>query len=114
MLLACLPWSGAYAQRYETKVTQAILIDTETGTVLFEKDPDGRMPPASMAKLMTMAVVFDAVREGRLKLDDEFLVSETAWREGGAKSGGSTMFAKLGSIDPPRGPDPRRHHPVGE
>ena len=97
MLLACLPWSGAYAQRYETKVTQAILIDTETGTVLFEKDPDGRMPPASMAKLMTMAVVFDAIREGRLKLDDEFLVSETAWREGGAKSGGSTMFAKLGS-----------------
>jgi D-alanyl-D-alanine carboxypeptidase (penicillin-binding protein 5/6) len=44
-----------------------------------------------------MAVVFDALKAGKLKLDDEFVVSENAWRNGGAKSGGSTMFAKLGS-----------------
>jgi D-alanyl-D-alanine carboxypeptidase (penicillin-binding protein 5/6) len=50
-----------------------------------------------MGKLMTSAVVFDAVESGRLSLDDEFVVSENAWRNGGAGSGGSTMFAKLGS-----------------
>ena len=95
LLLAALPWSGAHAQGYETKAKQAILIDVETGTVLFEKDADARMPPASMAKLMTMAVVFQAIREGRLKLDQEFVVSEAAWRQGGAPSRGTTMFAAL-------------------
>lgn len=88
----------ASAQRFETRAAHAILIDADTDTVLFQKDADVRMPPASMAKLMTSAVVFDAVKSGRLSLDDEFAVSETAWREGGAGSGGSTMFAKLGSV----------------
>jgi D-alanyl-D-alanine carboxypeptidase (penicillin-binding protein 5/6) len=97
LAIATLLSSEALAQRYETRAAHAILIDHDTGTVLFEKAADTPMPPASMAKLMTMAVVFEAVREGRLRLDDEFLVSETAWREGGAKSGGSTMFAALGS-----------------
>jgi D-alanyl-D-alanine carboxypeptidase (penicillin-binding protein 5/6) len=101
VFLACLflflPLPDATAQRFETRVAHAFLIDANTGTVLFEKDADTRMPPASLAKLMTMAVVFDAIREGRLRLDDEFQVSETAWRQGGAGSGGSTMFAKLGS-----------------
>ena len=97
VLVAPLAWSGACAQGYETKAAQAILIDTETGTVLFEKDADARMPPASMAKLMTMAVVFKAIREGSLKLDQEFVVSEAAWRQGGAPSHGTTMFAALGS-----------------
>ncbi|KAB2868587.1 MAG: D-alanyl-D-alanine carboxypeptidase [Bauldia sp.] len=87
----------ASAQRFETRAATAILVDADTDTVLFQKDADARLPPASMAKLMTSAVVFDAVKIGRLKLDDEFQVSERAWREGGAKSGGSTMFAKLGS-----------------
>lgn len=85
------------AQNFETRAAQAILIDAETGTVLFQKEPDARMPPASMAKLLTSAVVFDAIESGRLRLDDEFVVSENAWRQGGAGSGGSTMFAKLGS-----------------
>ena len=97
LLVALLPWSAANAQRYETNAKQAILIDVETGTVLHEKDADARTPPASMAKLMTMAVVFDALREGRLKLDQEFVVSEAAWRQGGAPSRGTTMFAALGS-----------------
>jgi D-alanyl-D-alanine carboxypeptidase (penicillin-binding protein 5/6) len=87
----------AAAQNFETRAAQAILVDAETGTVLFQKDADARMPPASMSKLITSAVVFDAVKSGRLRLDDEFMVSETAWRQGGAGSGGSTMFAKLGS-----------------
>lgn len=94
LALAALP---AAAQRFETRAAHAILIDYNTGTVLFEKDADERMPPASMAKLMTSAVVFDALEIGRLRPDDEFQVSERAWRDGGAKSGGSTMFAKLGS-----------------
>ncbi len=89
---------GVAAQAlFETHAEHAILIDAETDTVLFQKDADKPMPPASMAKLMTMVVVFDALKSGKLHLDDEFLVSENAWRSGGANSGGSTMFAKLGS-----------------
>lgn len=73
------------------------MIDADTGTVLFSKDADKPIPPASMAKLMTMEVVFNAIKSGRLKLDDTFVVSENAWRKGGAPSGTSTMFAKLKS-----------------
>jgi D-alanyl-D-alanine carboxypeptidase (penicillin-binding protein 5/6) len=87
----------AAAQVFETRAAHAILVDADTDTVLFQHDADVRTPPASMAKLMTMAVVFDALKAGKLKLDDQFVVSENAWRNGGAKSGGSTMFAKLGS-----------------
>ncbi|MBU1305262.1 MAG: D-alanyl-D-alanine carboxypeptidase [Alphaproteobacteria bacterium] len=72
-------------------------MDAETGTVIFQKDADLPMEPASMAKLMTIAVVFNEVRSGRVKLTDEFFVSEHAWRTGGATSGGSTMFAELNS-----------------
>src|ERR1043166_6954474 len=85
-------------QPFETKAAEALLIDAETGTVLFAKAPDDKMPPASLAKLMTVAVVFDTIKSGKLKMDDAFKVSENAWRKGGAPSGGSTMFAKLGSV----------------
>ena len=88
---------GGKTGDFETRAAHAILLDAATDTVLFQKAPDERMPPASMAKLMTTAVVFDAVKAGKLKLTDEFVVSETAWRQGGIKSGGSTMFAKLNS-----------------
>ena len=50
-----------------------------------------------MAKLMTVAVVFDELQRKKLSLDDEFFISEHAWRDGGASSGGSTMFAELNS-----------------
>src|SRR5690606_33109442 len=82
---------------FETKAKQAFMIDAETGTVLFSKDPDAPFPPASLAKLMTMELVFHAIKTGRLTMDDEFHVSENAWRTGGAPSGTSTMFAALGS-----------------
>jgi D-alanyl-D-alanine carboxypeptidase (penicillin-binding protein 5/6) len=72
-------------------------MDYESGTLLFHKNADEPMEPASMAKLMTVAVVFDEIRRGRLKLSDEFFISEHAWRDGGAASGGSTMFAELNS-----------------
>ncbi|TPJ34790.1 D-alanyl-D-alanine carboxypeptidase [Mesorhizobium sp. B2-5-13] len=92
-----LTLSPAQAQLFETKAAQAFMIDADTGTVLFSKDVDKPIPPASMAKLMTMEVVFNALKSGRLKLDDTFVVSENAWRKGGAPSGTSTMFAKLKS-----------------
>jgi len=95
--LVLLSLAPANAQLFETKATQAFMIDAETGTVLFAKDADKLMPPASMAKLMTMEVVFNAIKSGRMGLDDTFVVSENAWRKGGAPSGTSTMFAKLKS-----------------
>lgn len=88
---------GAVAQTLETKAKQAFVIDADTGTTLFSKNPDDLIPPASLAKLMTMEVVFNAIKTGKLTLDTTFKVSENAWRKGGASSGGSTMFAELKS-----------------
>ncbi len=82
---------------FETKAKQALMIDAETGTILFSKDPDAAFPPASLAKLMTMEVVFNALKTGKLTPDTEFPVSEYAWRTGGAPSRTSTMFAALNS-----------------
>jgi serine-type D-Ala-D-Ala carboxypeptidase (penicillin-binding protein 5/6) len=75
----------------------AILIDAQYGGVLFERDADRLIFPASLAKLMTAEYVFHEIKEGRIKLTDEYMVSENAWRKGGAPSHGSTMFAALNS-----------------
>jgi D-alanyl-D-alanine carboxypeptidase (penicillin-binding protein 5/6) len=75
----------------------AILIDAQYGGVLFERDADRLIFPASLAKLMTAEYVFHEIKEGRIKLTDEYMVSENAWRKGGAPSHGSTMFAALDS-----------------
>lgn len=82
---------------FRTKAKTAYLIEAETGSVLFALDENKPVPPASLAKLMTMEMVFHAIRSGRLTLDDEFSISEYAWRTGGAASRTSTMFAKLNS-----------------
>lgn len=87
----------AAAQLFETKATQAFMIDAETGTVLFSKDADTSMQPASLAKLMTLELAFHAIKSGRLTREDTFVVSENAWRTGGAPSGTSTMFAAVKS-----------------
>ena len=87
----------AQAQEFDTAAPYAILMDASSGTVLFEKNADDLMPPASMAKLGLVDYVFTAIAEGRLSLTDEFVISENAWRRGGASSGGSTMFAELNS-----------------
>ncbi len=90
----------AQSNLYATSAKEALLIDADTGTVLFAKDEDKPFPPASLAKLMTMEVVFHALKIGQLKLTDTFHISENAWRRGGALSGGSTMFAELDSDVP--------------
>ena len=80
----------------ETIAKQAFLIDMTTGEVLFEKNADQPMAPASMSKMMTAYMIFERLRDGSLTLEDTFTVSENAWRKGGAKSGGSTMFLEPG------------------
>jgi D-alanyl-D-alanine carboxypeptidase (penicillin-binding protein 5/6) len=75
----------------------AILIEASSGSVLFEKNADELRAPSSMMKLMTAEVVFHAIKQGDLKLTDEYRVSENAWRKGGAPSGTSTMFAAINS-----------------
>jgi D-alanyl-D-alanine carboxypeptidase (penicillin-binding protein 5/6) len=81
----------------DTSVPNAILIDARTGIVFYEKNADELIPPASMSKLMTATLIFDALRQGKLTMEQEFLVSENAWRKGGAPAGGSTMYAQLNS-----------------
>lgn len=84
-LPALLLATGADAAGLETVAEEAILIDDSTGTILLEKNADRPMPPSSMAKLMTVYVVFDRLRKGEISLDDTFTVSEKAWRTGGSK-----------------------------
>ncbi|MBP0617113.1 D-alanyl-D-alanine carboxypeptidase family protein [Jiella mangrovi] len=81
----------------ETAAKEVLLVDGETGTVLLQKNPDSPFPPASLAKMMTMEVVFEAIASGRLSLQTEFPISVHAWRTGGAPSGTSTMFANVRS-----------------
>jgi len=88
---------GPAQAAFKTKAEFAILMDVSTGAILFEKNADELMAPASMSKLMTLAVVFKALKEGQLKPDDDFFISEHAWRTGGGVSGTSSMFAKLNS-----------------
>lgn len=95
--LAAAAVPAASAQDFETKAKHAILIDFDSGSVLYEKAADVPAPPASMAKIMVAEYIFHLLQRGELSLDQEFAVSENAWRKGGAASGGSTMFAALDS-----------------
>ena len=85
------------AHALDAKADYALLMDAQTGVVLFEKNADARMSPASMSKLMTVLMAFEALDGGRITPDDKFYVSDDAWRRGGAGSGGSTMFLKARS-----------------
>ena len=92
----------ANAQVFSTKAKFAVLIDVNSGTKLYEKNATEHMPPASMAKMMTLAVVFDALKSGELALHDTMIVSVDAWKRGGTNSGGSTMFLDPNpKVDPP-------------
>lgn len=100
--LAALAVVGALAtavaaQTFQTAAPHALLMDADTGTVLFEKAADEPFAPASMAKLMTLEIIFNEMKQGRLNMDSEFVISENAWRKGGGGGGGSSMFAPLNS-----------------
>ncbi|SER31296.1 D-alanyl-D-alanine carboxypeptidase (penicillin-binding protein 5/6) [Faunimonas pinastri] len=88
---------AALAQSFDTKAPYAVLMDYGSGTILFDKAGEDRMAPASMGKLMTAEYVFHQLQTHALSMDDEFTISENAWRKGGASTDGSTMFAKLNS-----------------
>lgn len=98
LLLLSTPVNAAIARdQYQTEATHAVIMDFETGEILFDRNGDVAMPPASMSKLMTVLMTLEAIRDGQLSLDDELPVSENAWRRGGAASGSSTMFLEVNS-----------------
>ena len=90
------------ASAIETTAKNVLVMDYETGQYLYTKDHQKMIPPASMSKLMTIYMIFEKLKDGSLSLDDTFTVSENAWRKGGAASGGSTMFLKIGEKVPVR------------
>jgi serine-type D-Ala-D-Ala carboxypeptidase (penicillin-binding protein 5/6) len=84
-------------ETFQTNLPAALLLDPDSDSVLFEKNGEQLVAPASLAKLMTLEYVFNEIKQGRIKLDDEYVISENAWRKGGAPSHGSTMFAAIHS-----------------
>jgi D-alanyl-D-alanine carboxypeptidase (penicillin-binding protein 5/6) len=100
VLSALFIWGAgvsAWAQTLSTTLPSVVLLDAGTGSILFEKNGAQAQTPASTIKVLTADVVFAALAAGELTLDHEFVISEHAWRSGGAPSGGSTMFANLNS-----------------
>ena len=95
-VLLCSTVYGFNAMSFETAARNAILMDYDTGEYLFTKNMDESVPPASMSKLMTVYILMSKIKDGTIKLDDTFSVSENAWRKGGAATGGSTMFLSVG------------------
>jgi len=83
--------STSLAYGFETRATAAYVVDQTTGTVLLNKNADAPLPPASMSKLMTLYMAFEAIADGRLRLDEKLLVSKHAM-----DYGGSTLFLKAG------------------
>lgn len=99
LLIACtlFLWPAAAQVPFiDTEASHAVILDHDTGTVLFEKNGNEPMIPASMTKMMTVMVVFDRLSRGEVSLSDRFRTSERAWREGGWASGGSTMGLAVG------------------
>lgn len=90
-LLLAMP-AGAAAPPFETAATTAIMVDLSSGAVLYEKDPDRRMPPASMAKMMATHVVFEMIKSGRLNPNRMCTVQPETWRRWHGPEAGSTMF----------------------
>lgn len=78
-----------------TIAKEAIIVDANTGVVLLDKQAGDRMPTSSMSKLMTMYMVFEALKNGQLKLTDELLVSERAWKN--SMDEGSRMYIQVGT-----------------
>lgn len=88
--VAVLTLPAAAAPDFQTSAPVAYMVDLSSHAVLYSKDPDRRMPPASLAKMMTVYVVFDMIKKGELKPDTMFTMSPDTWRKW--HSQGSTMF----------------------
>ena len=86
----------AGAQPLQTAAPVAYLVDVNSGQVLFSRNADHRIAPASMTKMMTAFVVFDLVSTGRLSLDQKVTVSANTWRRWHGAKGGSSMFLRPG------------------
>jgi D-alanyl-D-alanine carboxypeptidase (penicillin-binding protein 5/6) len=82
----------SYSSFIDTEAETAIIIDGNTGQILFEKNKDDKTYPASMTKIMTVLIIFEKLKNGTLQLDDKFTVSERAWKE----REGSSMFVEVG------------------
>lgn len=94
-LIAAVPVTAA-APPYESPARVAYMVDLSSGAVLYDKGADIRMPPASMAKMMTVYVAFDLIKQGKLKLDQKFTVRPETWRQWHGPQAGSTMFLEAG------------------
>ena len=88
--------SAASAPQFQTTAPVAFMEDLSSGAVLYAKDADRRMPPASMAKMMTAYVAFDMIKRGELKLNQEFEVRPETWKRWHGPAAGSTMFLSPG------------------
>ena len=80
IFVSALGLNPVSAQSLQISAPNAILIDAGTNSVLFEKDADALVPPASTVKILTAEMIFHDLSAGKLKLDDEYVVSEYAWR----------------------------------
>jgi len=87
-------YTKVHSSEFDIKAKTAILQDYLSGKILFEKDPDLPIFPASMTKIMTTIIAFDLIKQGQLKLDEKFFVSENAWRL--SQAGYSSMFIMVG------------------
>lgn len=95
-LAATLMCGSAVAQFIDTDAEYAVIMDYDTQDILFSKNGETPMIPASMTKIMTAHVVYEAIENGEITLEDTLPVSERAWREGGWATGGSTMGLSIG------------------
>ena len=92
--LICILFSNISYSNIEIKARTAILQDFLSGEILYEKDPDRSIYPASMTKIMTSIIAFDLIKSGDLSLDEKFIISEKAWRL--STAGYSSMFIMVG------------------
>ena len=93
-IILCLPYTNFATANFDVKARTAILLDYHSDEILYEKDPDRKIFPASMTKIMTSIIAFELIKNGELSLDDKFIVSENAWRL--SESGYSSMFIMVG------------------
>ncbi|RYY40256.1 MAG: D-alanyl-D-alanine carboxypeptidase, partial [Sphingomonadales bacterium] len=95
LAIAAVPTNAANPP-FDTPAPIAYMEDLSSGAVLYAKDADRRIPPASMAKMMTVHVAFDLIKAGKLKLDQKLTVQPETWRKWHGPQAGSTMFLETG------------------